>query len=121
LAGDPTTTLTIPGSSVIIDSTSASKQRTGFLDITLVGEDNTYSLGAMSFAFFDTSGNAMGSATNADFTPLFKTFYGGQTGGSAFKVLVTFPVLGSVAGIGSVKVTFTNAAGVATTGSVAFN
>jgi hypothetical protein len=106
---------------VIIDSTTASKERTGFLDVTIVGADNTYSAGAMSFTFFDTSGNAIGSAASADFTPTFKSFYGGQSAGSSFKILVSFPVVGSVAGIGSVKVTMTNAAGVANTGSLTFN
>jgi len=50
----------------MIDSTSASKERTGFLDITIIGADNTYSTGAMSFSFLDTSGNAIGSAVSAD-------------------------------------------------------
>jgi hypothetical protein len=121
LAGDPTTKVTIPGAGVMIDSTTASKERTGYLDITIVGADNTYSAGAMSFAFFDTNGNAISSAVNADFTSAFKSFYGGQTAGSSFKILVSFPVVGSVSGIGSVKVTMTNAAGVANTGGLTFN
>jgi hypothetical protein len=120
ITGNPTVALTIPGTSVIIDSTSASKERTGYLDITIIGADNTYSVGAMSFAFFDTSGNAIGSAVSANFISSFKTYYGGQTGGSAFQSLVSFPVTGSVATIGSVTVTLTNAAGTASTGSLTF-
>jgi hypothetical protein len=116
----PVKQFSIGGAKVIIESTAASKQRTGFLDITVVGADNTYSAGAMSFAFSDTSGNAIGSAANADFTPIFKTYYGGQTAGSAFRALVSFPITGSTASIGSVTVTLTNAAGVATTGSLTF-
>ncbi len=116
----PVKQFNIGGAKVIIDSTSASKQRTGFLDITIVGADNTYSAGAMSFAFFDTSGNAIGGAAGADFTSAFKTYYGGQTAGSAFRALVSFPVTGSVAAIGSVTVTLTNGAGVASTGSLPF-
>ncbi len=111
---------TIGGSKVLIDSTSASKERAGFLDITIVGADNTYSTGPMSFAFFDTSGNAIGNAESADFTSTFKTYYGGQTAGSAFRAVVSFPVTGSVATIGSVTVTLTNAAGTASTGSLTF-
>ncbi len=61
---------------MIIDSTSASKERAGFLDITIIGADNTYSTGAMSFAFLDTSGNAIGGAASADFTSTFKTYFG---------------------------------------------
>jgi len=116
----PVKQFSIGGTEVIIDSTSASKERLGFLDITIVGADNTYSAGAMSFSFFDTSGGAIGSAVSADFTSTFKTYYGGQTGGSAFRTLVSFPVTGSVASIGSVTVTLMNAAGVVSTGSLTF-
>ncbi len=120
MEGDPTTKLAIPGASVIIDSTSASKERFGFLDVTITGADNTYSAGAMSFSFFDTSGKAIGGPINADFTSTFRDYYAGQTSGSAFKILVSFPVTGSAAPIGSVTVSLTNAAGVATTGSLPF-
>jgi hypothetical protein len=109
LAGDPTVKLAIPGSAIIIDSSSASKQRLGFLDIAITGADNTYTAGSMAFTFFDTNGNPIANSS-ADFTGAFKTYYGGQTGGSAFSMLVAFPVNGSVAGIGSVKVTLSNAA-----------
>jgi len=116
----PVKQFTIGGTKVVIDSTSASKERTGYLDITIVGADNTYSAGAMTFSFFDTSGNAIGGAASADFTSSFKTFYGGASAGSAFQALVSFPVTGSVAVIGSVTVTLTNAAGSASTGSLTF-
>ncbi|HEV1284013.1 MAG TPA: hypothetical protein VNU44_01845 [Bryobacteraceae bacterium] len=120
MTGDPTTKLAILGTPVIVDSTSASKERAGFLDITIVGADNTYTAGAMAFSFFDASGNAIGNAVSSDFTSTFKTYYGGAAAGSAFQVLVSFPVVGSVANIGSVKVTLTNAAGVVNTGSLTF-
>ena len=116
----PVKQFTIGGTKVMVDSTSASKERAGFLDITITGADNTYSAGAMAFAFLDTSGNAIGSGASADFTSTFKTYFGGKTAGSAFRTLVSFPVTGSVATIGSVTVTLTNAAGVATTGSLTF-
>lgn len=120
MAGDPTTKLAIPGASVIIDSSVASKARLGFLDITITGADNTYSAGAMSFSFFDTSGKAIGGTLNADFTSAFRTYFAGQTAGSGFKILVSFPVSGSAAPIGSVTLSMTNAAGIASTGSLTF-
>jgi hypothetical protein len=116
----PVKQFTIGGTKVMIDSTSASKERTGFLDITIIGADNAYSTGAMWFSFLDTSGNAIGGGASADFTSTFKTYYGGKTAGSAFRTLVSFPVTGSVASIGSVTVTLTNAAGSASTGSLTF-
>ena len=120
LAGDPTTKLTIPGTNVIIDSASASKERTGYLDVKITGADNTYSAGAMSFAFFDTSGKALTNA-NADFAAAFKSYWANvNSSGSGFSAVVSFPVTGSVATIGSVTVTITNGAGTATTGSLTF-
>jgi hypothetical protein len=116
----PVQKFTIGGAKVSIDSTSANKERTGYLDITIIGADNTYSIGMMSFSFFDTSGNAIASAVSADFTSSFKKYYGGDTSGSAFQALVSFPVTGSVATIGSVTVTLTNAAGSVSTGSLTF-
>jgi hypothetical protein len=117
----PVKQFTIGGAPVIIESTIASKQRTGYLDITLVGADNTYSTGAMSFSFFDSSGNAIGGAIGGDFSSSFKTFYSGGSAGSTFKALVSFPVVGSVASIGSVTVTITNAAGPVSTGALTFH
>jgi hypothetical protein len=120
--GDPTTTFTIPGAKVMIESVTASKQRLGSLDITITGADNTYSTGPMSFSFFDTSGNLTGSAVTSDFSADFKKYYGTvKAGGSTFLALVSFPVIGSVAGIGGVTVTLTNAAGIASTASIPFN
>jgi hypothetical protein len=117
----PTVSRTIQGAPVMIDSTtSASKERTGFLDITIIGADNTYSTSKVSFSFFDTSGNPIQSA-NADFSSTFKSYYANvKNGGSMFQALVSFPVTGSVATIGSVTVTLTNAAGTASTGSLTF-
>ena len=122
LSGSPTAPpmVAIPGASVIVDSTSASKERPGFLDVTITGADNTYSAGAMSFSFFDTSGNAMDSAS-ANFATAFKSYYATvNKSGSSFIALVTFPVNGSAANIGSVAVILTNAAGVTNTGPLTF-
>jgi hypothetical protein len=113
-------TISIPGAKAMIESATASNQSDGTLVISITGADNTYSAGMMSFAFFDTSGNAIGSAMNADFSSQFKSYFGMQTAGSAFLAQVTFPVTGSVAGIGSVTVTLTNAVGTVSTGSLTF-
>lgn len=121
LSGDPTVQFAIPGATVAIDSASASKERTGYLDITITGADNTYSTGQMSFTFLDASGNTIGSAS-ADFSSSFKSYYGNvNSAGSVFTAVVSFPVTGSVANIGSVTATIVNAAGTASTGSLTFN
>ena len=55
-AGDATTMLTIPATPISIDTAIATR-RTGDLDIQVIGFDNTYSAGAMTFTFFDISGH----------------------------------------------------------------
>ena len=113
-AGDATTLLTIPASTISIDSAIATR-RTGDLDIQVTGFDNTYSAGVMTFAFSDISGQALPpGAIRADFTQDFRTFFKNAQAGSAFQVRVSFPVTGDTSGIGSVDVQLTNSAGVKT-------
>ena len=71
--GDPTTLLTIPAAAISLDTATATR-RTGNLDIQLIGFDNTYSAGAMTFTFFDTSGQTLPpGAIHADFTQDFRS------------------------------------------------
>lgn len=115
------TTLTIPPATISIQSATASNQVLGNLNIEIIGFDNTYTAGVMSFTFFDTSGKAIGSAVNADFTSNFKTYFTtGQPSGSSFLMNVSFPVTGTQTQVGSVAVTLTNSAGQAQTGNLTF-
>jgi hypothetical protein len=110
--GDPTTMLTVPASPISLDTATATR-RTGNLDIALIGFDNTYSAGSMTFTFFDTSGGPLPpGAIRADFTPEFRTFFTKGQAGSAFQVRISFPVTGETSGIGSVDVQMSNSAGV---------
>jgi hypothetical protein len=118
--GDPTTTLTIPPATVSIDNASASNQILGQLDVSLTGFDNTYTAGVMSFTFFDSNGNTIGSTISADFTSNFKNFFAAQAAGSTFRALLSFLVTGNQAQVASVAVTLTNAAGQAQTGKLTF-
>jgi len=120
LAGDPTTTITIPPALITIDSATASNQISGQLDVEVIGFDNTYSAGVMSFTFFDTAGKPVGSAIAADFTSQFKSYFAGQSSGSAFLMRVSFPILGTQTLIGTVQATLTNSAGPVQTGSLTF-
>jgi hypothetical protein len=123
IPGSPLTAppIAIPGAPVIVDSATASKEVIGSLVVTINGADNTYSTSSMSFSFFDTNGNPIGSAESANFASKFKSYYATvNAGGSTFVAQVTFPVVGSVATIGAVTVAITNAAGVSNTGSLTF-
>ena len=67
--------LTVPATPISLDTATATK-RTGDLDIQVIGFDNTYSAGAMTFTFFDTSGTTLPpGAIRADFTQDFRTFF----------------------------------------------
>jgi len=82
------------------------------LNIQVWGFDNTYSAGAMSFTFYDTAGTQIGSGpVMADFGTAFLNYFKTSTDGSAFQMLVSFPVVGNATGIGSVNVQLTNSAG----------
>jgi hypothetical protein len=120
LAADPTTSISISPTVIGIDSATASNQRTGELDVNVIGFDNTYSAGKMLFAFFDTAGNQVGSPVAADFSSQFKTYFAGQASGSAFQMRVSFPVTGDQSKIGKVQATLTNAAGSVQTASLVF-
>jgi hypothetical protein len=112
---DPTTSLNIGPTPVAIASASATR-RANDLDVTISGFDNTYTMGAMSFSFFDRSGGVIASGINADFSSNFQTFFQGQTSsgptsGSSFLMRVTFPVTGDATQIGAMEATLNNAAG----------
>jgi hypothetical protein len=110
--GDPTTLLTIPASAISLDTVTATR-RAGNLDIAVIGFDNTYSAGNMTFTFLDTAGQALTpGAIRANFTADFRAFFTKTQAGSAFQVQISFPVTGDTSGIGSVDLQLTNSAGV---------
>ncbi|MCU1337868.1 MAG: hypothetical protein JWO19_3449 [Bryobacterales bacterium] len=110
--GDPTTVLTIPSTPISLDTATATR-RAGNLDIAVIGFDNTYAAGVMTFTFLDTSGQVIPpGAIRADFTQDFRAFFTKTQGGSTFQVRVSFPVTGDTSGIGGVDVQFMNSAGV---------
>lgn len=90
------------------------------VELVLVGFDNTFSAGSMSFRFFDAGGQALTAVMPVDFTAAFRAFYASSPGGSAFKVTVRFPVSGNAAGVAAVEAEITNSAGASRTGRLNF-
>jgi hypothetical protein len=122
--GSATTTATIPAAPVAITASSAT-DITEALVVSLTGFDNSYSLGPMTFTFFDRSGKPLGSPIQADFSQQFQIFYqnqapGGVTAGSAFLVAVSFPITGAASTVGSVKIQLNNTAGATTISGLNF-
>ncbi len=118
--GNPTAVVTLPPAPISIGTALASNQRLGELDVEVIGYDNTYTAGALSFAFLDMSGKPIGQAITADFTSQFKNYFTSLLSGSSFLMRVSFPVTGNQALVGTVAVTLTNAAGSTQTGNLTF-
>jgi centrosomal CEP192-like protein len=120
---DPSLVVNIAPATIGIDSATAARGP-DLVDIQITGYDNTYSAGAMSFVFYDTSGNTIApGAIQADFSPAFKQYFIRLGGGSAFLMHVTFPVTGTsaqIALVAGVDVTLTNSAGIAQTQRLKF-
>jgi hypothetical protein len=118
-ASDPSGTLTIPPSAVAIDSAFGTRGA-GELQVKIVGFDNTYTTGAMSFTFYDAAGGAITAPIAANFTQAFRTFYGSSQSGSMFQVIVKFPVTGNINAIAGVEAELTNTAGMVRTARLGF-
>lgn len=120
LTGDPTTSVTLAPIPISVDNVAATAIA-GDLNVQIWGFDNTYSAGPMSFTFYDAAGNPIGSGPiSADFTPNFKTYFSSSTDGGSFAVVVTFPITGNAAEVGSVNVQMTNSIGSANITGLAF-
>lgn len=116
LNSDPTASLVLAPIPILVDN-AAVTALAGALNVQVWAFDNTYTAGPMSFSFLDTSGNAIGAGpVTANFTSAFQTYFStyASTGGSAFAMLVSFPVTGKSAEIGFVTVQMTNSAGATT-------
>jgi hypothetical protein len=111
MTGDPTVSITIPPAIVYVESASLIA-RSGALDVQVWGFDNTYSAGITAFTFYYLLGNTIAPGPiSADFTSVFHSYFLNAQSGSAFQMLVTFPVTGDAANIGAVDLQMTNTAG----------
>jgi hypothetical protein len=91
------------------------------VEVTVTGFDNTRTLGALSFNFYDSGGLALTPAAirmdaGTDFTRYFST----TDLGGVFQLRAVFPVTGDTSRIASCDVTLTNAAGNSKTPRISF-
>ena len=106
---------------VQIGNAAATTALASALNIQVWGFDNTYSAGTMSFTFYDDSGNAIGAGlVMANFVHAFLNYFATSTDAGSFAMLVTFPITGNAAEVGSVNVQLTNSAGTSTISQLAF-
>lgn len=118
----PDLSVAIAAAPVALDTARANR-RANDLDVELIGFDNTYSAGAMTFQFFDRSGALLfDGPIRVDAAANFKTYFASfqKEIGSAFLLRVSFPVTGDATRVGAVEAEMTNAAGSARTQRVSF-
>jgi len=120
VSGTPSISFTIAPATISIETVTASNQITGQLDVAVVGYDNTYSAGAMTFTFFDANNHMIGSPVTANFASNFQSYFATNTSGSTFLARISFPVQGNALLVATVAVTLSNSAGQAQTGTLTF-
>lgn len=82
------------------------------VQVDVTGFDNTRTLGALSFTFYDSTGNVLPSGTvQANGAADFSRYFGGSDLGGAFVMRAVFPVTGDTSRIAACDVTLTNSAG----------
>ncbi len=100
---------------------SASGQRAaGSIQLNVAAFDNTRTAGLVTYAFYNSAGNAVEPAMTVDSTAGFAAYFASSTEGGNFLLEAVFPVSGNASGIAAFEVQFTNSAGTATTGRVKF-
>ena len=88
----------------------------GGLEIRITGFDNTRSLGALAFTFYDAAGNPIApGAIRTDAAADFASYFAGSDLGGVFLLRAVFPVTGDASGVASCEATLTNSAGSAKT------
>jgi hypothetical protein len=93
----------------------------GGLAISIAGFDNTRSLGALSFTFYDGAGNPIPpGAIRADAAADFSRYFAGSDLGGVFLLRAVFPVTGDAGGVASCEATLANSAGTVKTPRTSF-
>jgi hypothetical protein len=91
------------------------------LEIRITGFDNTRSLGALSFTFYDAAGNPIApGAIRSDAAADFAQYFAASGLGGVFLLRAVFPVTGDAALVASCEATLANSAGSAKTQRTSF-
>jgi hypothetical protein len=102
-------------------STAQAVRSAGTLAVSITGFDNTRTLGALSFTFYDADGNLIApGAIRTDATAEFDRYFAGSGLGGVFLLRAEFPVTGNAALVASCEATLTNSAGSAKTQRTSF-
>jgi hypothetical protein len=93
----------------------------GAVEIRITGFDNTRSLGALAFTFYDAAGNPIApGAVRTDATADFAKYFAASDLGGVFLLRAVFPVTGDATQVASCEATLANSAGSAKTQRTTF-
>jgi hypothetical protein len=110
----------IPNAPVGVTATQGQKAPSA-VQVDVTGFDNTRTLGALAFTFYDSTGNILptGSIQNNAATS-FANYFAGSDLGGAFVLRAVFPVTGDTSRIAACDVALTNSAGTTKTPRISF-
>ena len=118
-AADSEATVILAPAQIVIDK-AISARFADRVELVLAGFDNTLSIGAMNFRFYDLSGQPLTGAITADFSSAFRDFYTRSPGGSTFQITLRFSTTGSSALVGGLEAELSNTAGTVRTTRLGF-
>jgi len=102
-------------------ATTQGVRSAGTVEVRITGFDNTRSLGALSFTFYDAAGNPIApGAIRADAAADFSQYFAASGLGGLFLLRAVFPVTGDATLVASCEATLANSAGSATTQRTTF-
>jgi hypothetical protein len=103
--------VTIAAVAPVISAVQAVRS-SGAVEILVTGFDNTRSVGALSFTFYDTAGNLLSPGTiRADALADFTSYFAASNLGGVFLLRAVFPVTGDATLVASCEATLANSAG----------
>ena len=107
--------VTIAAAAPVISTVQAVRSA-GAVEIQVTGFDNTRTLGALSFTFYDAAGNPLSSgAIRTDAAADFTRYFAASDLGGVFLLRAVFPVTGDATLVASCDATLANSAGSAKT------
>ncbi|HUI81375.1 MAG TPA: choice-of-anchor D domain-containing protein [Bryobacteraceae bacterium] len=101
-------------------TTAAASRSAGAITVQLDGFDNTRTAGALTFSFFDASGNTLTGPIAVDGGPAFQAYFQDSETGGSFGLQAVFPVTGDPARIAFFTANVANQAGTTTTARTPF-
>jgi hypothetical protein len=102
-------------------STAQGVRSAGAVEVRIAGFDNTRSLGALSFTFYDAAGNPIApGAIRTDAAADFAKYFAASDLGGVFLLRAVFPVTGDAALVASCEATLANSAGSSKTQRTSF-